>query len=192
MEIFGNVTFWVFVSFVAFFGLLIYLKVPKMITGLLDERADMIRKEIEEAAQLREDAQSILADYQRKQREAEKEAEEIVAQAKEEAALLKAETEKTLHEQIERRTKLAEDKIAQAEAQAVADVKNTAASAAAGAARRLLKDNLDDALRVDFSTALDREAERLVETAGHPDHREAVRAFIEKRAPNFGKDDDAG
>jgi len=60
------------------------------------------------------------------------------------------------------------------------------------AALAKMKDNLDDALRVDFSTALDREAERLVETAGHPDHREAVRAFIEKRAPNFGKDDDAG
>ena len=60
------------------------------------------------------------------------------------------------------------------------------------AALARMKDNLDDALSVDFSTALDREAERLVESAGHPDHREAVRAFIEKRAPNFGKDDDVG
>ena len=145
MEIFANVTFWVLVSFVGFFALLIYYKVPKLVTDLLDERAENIRKEIEEAAQLREDAQSILAEYQRKKQEAEKEAEEIVAQAKEEAELLKAETEKALQEQIERRTKLAEDKIAQAEAQAVADVKNIAATAATGAARRLLKDNLDDA-----------------------------------------------
>ena len=144
MELLANVTFWVFVSFVLFMALLAYNKVPKMIAGMLDERAESIRKELEEAAELREEAQKLLADYQRKQREAEKEAEDIIAQAKEEAQLLKAETEKTLEEQIERRTKLAEDKIAQAEVQALADVKNIAATAAAGAARTLLKDNLDD------------------------------------------------
>jgi len=144
MEIFSNVTFWVFVSLVMFFALLIYMKVPAMVTGMLDERAENIRKEIEEAAALREEAQKLLAEYQRKQQEAEKEAEEIIAQAKEEAQRLKAETEKALEEQIERRTKLAEDKIAQAEVQALADVKEIAATAAAGAARRLLKESLDE------------------------------------------------
>ena len=144
MEILANVTFWVAVSLVLFVILLAYLKVPKMVTDMLDERAETIRKELEEAAALREEAQKLLAEYQRKQREAEKEAKDIVAQAKEEAQLLKAETERALEEQIERRTKLAEDKIAQAEIQALADVKEIAATAAAGAARRLLKDSLDD------------------------------------------------
>ena len=141
--ILANPVTWVAVSFVAFILLLIYLKVPKMIGDALDERAAQIEKEIEEASQLREDAQRLYASYSAKQREAEKEAEEIISQAKEEATLLKAETEKLLEEQIERRTKLAEEKIAQAEAQAIKDVREIAADAAASAARRLLKDNID-------------------------------------------------
>ena len=144
MDIFSNVTFWVWVSTIGFVLLLIKYKVPSMATSMLDDRAAQIKKELDEASALREEAQKLLASYHAKQREAEAEADSIIAQAKEEAALLKAETEKALDEQIERRTKLAEEKIAAAEAQAMNEVKEIATDVAVGAARRLLKDNLDD------------------------------------------------
>ena len=116
MEFLAKPETWVLVSFVLFIALLAYLKVPGMIGKALDKRADAIRTELEEAQKLREEAQAILADYRRRQSDAEKEAEEIVRHAKEEAAALKVEAEKKLEENLARRTKLAEEKIARYDA----------------------------------------------------------------------------
>ena len=148
--------FWVLVSFLLFFALLFYLGVPKMITGSLDDRADKIRNELDDARRLREEAQQLLADYQRKAREADEEAKTIIEQAKWEAEALAAETRKATAESLERRTKLAEEKIARAETQAIADVRRTAVEAAIQAAENILKDKasgargdqlIDEALR---------------------------------------------
>lgn len=129
---------WVAVAFVLFVGLGIYLKVPAMLAKMLDERADKIGKELAEARKLREEAQALLAEYQKKRAEAEKDAANIVAQAKIEAEVYSVETRKKLAETIERRTKQAAQKIAQAEAAAIKEVRSTATEAAIAAASRLV------------------------------------------------------
>src|SRR5690606_5484889 len=115
-----------------------YYKVPAMVTAALDKRAADIARELDEARRLREEAQALLASYQRKQAEAMQEADAIVTQAKAEAERLAAETRANMPAQVERRTQLAQDKIAQAETQAVQEVRAGAAEVAAGAAQRLI------------------------------------------------------
>jgi F-type H+-transporting ATPase subunit b len=131
--------FWVLVTFVIFMALVLYLGVPGLIGKALDKRAAEIRTELDEARRLREEAQELLADYQRKAREAELEAKTIIDQAKHEAEALAAETKKNLAETLARRTKLAEDKIARAEAQALGEVRSSAVEAAVAAAEQILK-----------------------------------------------------
>ncbi|HUS98228.1 MAG TPA: ATP F0F1 synthase subunit B, partial [Hyphomicrobiaceae bacterium] len=114
---------WVGVAFFIFVGLLIYYGVPKLIGKALDDRADAIRNELDEARRLREEAQSLLADYQKKAREAEDEAQGIIDQARREAEALAAETRNSLQESVVRRGKQAEEKIARAEAQALTEVR---------------------------------------------------------------------
>ncbi len=133
-----DASFWALIALILFFALLAYLKVPGMVTRNLDSRADKIRDELNEARRLREEAQSLLADYQRKRREAESEAEAIVAEAKEDAERLTAETNAALEDMIARRTKAAETKIAQAETQAIAEVRARAADVAVSAAEKVL------------------------------------------------------
>jgi F-type H+-transporting ATPase subunit b len=131
--------FWVLVTFVAFVALLLYFGVPNAVTKALDDRADGIRKELDEARRLREEAQALLSDYQRKAREAEKEAQSIIEQAKREAEALAAESRKTLAENLDRRSKIAQDKIARAEAQAIGEVRSIAVETALAAAHEILK-----------------------------------------------------
>ena len=102
--------------------MLVYLKVPGMIAKALDARADKIRHELDEARRLREEAQQLLAEYQSKRKEAEQEAADIVAAAKREADLLLAEAHKKTEDYVTRRTAMAEQKIAQAEREAVNEV----------------------------------------------------------------------
>ena len=131
-------TFWVGVSFAILLMFAIRAKVPGMITKALDDRAAGIKSEIAEARRLREEAEKLLADYKRKYSEAEIEAKAIIDNAKREAEALAAETRRSLKEGLERRTKLAEDKIARAEAQAVSEVRGAAVDVAMSAAERLL------------------------------------------------------
>jgi len=142
---FSTPEFWVAVSFFGFLALLVYFKAPGLIASALDKRADGIRVELEEAQKLREEAQAMLADYQRKQRDAEQEADAIISQAKDEAERLAVETREKLAESIERRTKIAEDKIAQAEAQALKDVRAAATDLAVSAAENLIVSELKKA-----------------------------------------------
>jgi F-type H+-transporting ATPase subunit b len=135
----GNPLFWVLVAFLTFVAVVLYYRVPAVISRMLDDRADAIRKELDEARKLREDAQALLADYQRKAREAESEAQTIIDQAKREAEALAADARKALAESLERRSKIAEEKIARAEAQALSEVRATAVESAVSAAQELLK-----------------------------------------------------
>jgi F-type H+-transporting ATPase subunit b len=137
--------FWVLVSFVLFIGLIVYLKVPGKVTAMLDERAERISRELDEARKLREEAQELLADYERKRRDADKEAEAIIAQAREEAEAFAVETRQKLVEMVERRGHMAEEKIAQAEAQAVKEVRAAAAELAIAAATRIISDEVHGA-----------------------------------------------
>ncbi|MGI9379077.1 MAG: F0F1 ATP synthase subunit B [Methyloligellaceae bacterium] len=137
-------SFWVAISFFGFIGLLMYYKVPQKAGEALDKRADKIRDELEEARKLREEAQAILADYQRKQKEAEESAKEIIALAKQEAETYATETRQALAESLERRTRIAEDKIGRAEAQAMDEVRAAAVDVAIAAADKLIADNLTD------------------------------------------------
>lgn len=134
--------FWVLLSFIGFMALLAYFGVPALIGKTLDQRADGIRKELDEARKLREDAQALLADYQNKARQAENEARSIIEQAKLEAEALSTEARKALGENLERRTKMAEEKIARAEAQAVSEVRATAVGSAMAAAEKLLQERV--------------------------------------------------
>ncbi len=133
-------TFWAFMALLVFLGLLVYLKVPGKIIAALDERSNKIRSQLEDARRLREEAQALLADYQRRRGEAETEAEAIVAQARREAEALKAEARVRMTDFVARRTKAVEDRIAQAEAQAVSEVRNRAVDVASAAAARILAD----------------------------------------------------
>jgi F-type H+-transporting ATPase subunit b len=134
--------FWVAVAFVVFVGGLVYLGTHRLILNALDERSARIKAELDEARRLREEAQSLLEEYRRKQSEAEREAADIVAGARAEAERLATEAKAKSEEFLARRTRLAETKIAQAEAQAVADVRNAAAEAAVAAAERILTDTV--------------------------------------------------
>jgi F-type H+-transporting ATPase subunit b len=130
--------FWVAVAFVVFIGVLIYFRVHKLIVDGLDQRTARIKAELDDARRLKEEALALLAAYQRKQSEAEHEAAEIVAGAKAEAERLAIEAKAKMEDFLARRTKMAETKIAQAEAQALADVRAAAADAAVAAAEKIL------------------------------------------------------
>jgi F-type H+-transporting ATPase subunit b len=132
--------FWVAVSFFAFLAILLYYKVPKLIAKALDERSDAIRKELDEARRLRQEAQALLADYQNKHRNVGQEADGIVEQARREAEAFAHETRAALKESLERRTKIAEEKIERAEAQAMDEVRATAVDVALAAAEKILRE----------------------------------------------------
>jgi F-type H+-transporting ATPase subunit b len=140
MEFFHEPENWVAVCFVIFVGVIIYVGAHKKLLDALDHRAARIKSELEEASRLREEAAKLLADYQRKQAQAEREAAAIVSDARAEAERVAAETRSKMEEFVARRTKLAETKISQAEAQALADVRAAAADAAVAAAETILRD----------------------------------------------------
>jgi F-type H+-transporting ATPase subunit b len=138
MEFVYEPEFWVAVSFFLFVGGVLYLGVHKKIAAALDARADMIAKELDEEKRLRDEAEKVLADYRRKEGDAVKEAEAIISLAAKEAELLAAETSRSMKEHFERRMKLAEEKIARAETEALREVRAAAADAAVAAAQSVI------------------------------------------------------
>jgi F-type H+-transporting ATPase subunit b len=138
-----DATFWATVALFLFLALMVYLKVPGMVTKSLDGRAERIRAELEEARRLREEAQQLLAEYQRKRAEAEKEASDIVAAAEREADALRQDAKDKADEYVARRTTMAEQKIGQAEREAVNAVRASAVDIAVEAARRVLAEQGD-------------------------------------------------
>lgn len=148
-----DATFWATVALFIFLAVVVYFKVPGMVTRSLDERADRIRNELEEARRLREEAQQLLAEYQRKRKDAEKEAGDIVAAAEREAGQLVEEARKRTEDYVARRTVLAEQKIAQAERDAVNEVRSSAVDIAVEAARKLLAGKVDGKVAGDLFQA---------------------------------------
>jgi F-type H+-transporting ATPase subunit b len=142
-ELLHTAEFWVFVAFVILVALT-FKKVRTALTGGLDARAARIKAHLDEAEKLREDAQSLLAEYQRKQRAASEEAESIVAQAKNEAQRMREQAQTELEHALKRREQQALDKLAQAEAEALSAVRNQAVDLAVAASARLIADNLDE------------------------------------------------
>lgn len=135
-------TFWVAIAFAGFLGAVIKAKLPSTIGKALDERAEKIKAQLDEARELKEEAKKLLASYQRKQRDAEQEKEAMLKQAKAEAENFAAEAGVKLKESLERQAKAAEDKIAAAEAHAVKEVRNAAAQVAIKAASEALANDL--------------------------------------------------
>ncbi len=129
---------WVAIAFLIFVGVLVKLGVPNLLFKALDDRSARIKAELDEALKLRKEAEGVLAEYRRRQGEAEKTAESIILNARVEADRMAAEAQVKLEEFIARRTKMAETKIAQAEAQALADVRAAAADVAIAAAEAIL------------------------------------------------------
>jgi F-type H+-transporting ATPase subunit b len=138
VELLGDAEFWVAVAFVIFVAGLGYLGVHRMIAKSLDERAARIKADLDEARKLKDEAAELLAEYQRKRQAAEGEAQDIISGAKAEAERMATEAKTRIEDFVARRTKMAETKIAQAEAQAAADVRSAAAEAAVAAAEKIL------------------------------------------------------
>jgi len=138
MQLLRDPEFWVGIGTLIFLAIVIWKRVPQLVASSLDARAAAIAKELEEARRLRAEAEALLAEYQAKRAAADQEASSIVAEAKAEAERFGAESRAAITAQIARRGKQAEEKIAQAEAQAVADVR------AIAAAEKLITARLDD------------------------------------------------
>lgn len=143
MEFLATGPFWIFVALVIFIGILIYMKVPGMLGAQLDNHGALIANELETARRLSEEAQALLASYKKRQAEAMQEADAIIAQAKVEAKKLAEETHEAMVVQVARRQQIAEDKIQQAETQAIAEVRAAAADIAINAARSVIIDKVD-------------------------------------------------
>jgi len=137
-----NTDFVVLIAFIVFIGVLLYFKVPGMVGGLLDKRAEGIKAELDEARALREEAQTILASYERKQKEVAEQADAIVEHAKREAQAAADTAKEDLKASIARRIAAAEDQIKSAEAAAVKEVRDTAVSVSIGAAQDLIAKNM--------------------------------------------------
>lgn len=147
-----DATFIATASFILFFWTLIYLKIPAMITAALDKRSAEIATELSEAKKLREQAAALLAEYEAKKAEAERHAQELIASARDQAALAASELRADAAASLKRREQQAEEKIARAEAQAVADVRAAATEAAVAAAEKLLRAQLTPAKQADLIT----------------------------------------
>lgn len=139
-----NATFWATVALFVLIGVAVYLGVPRMIARALDARIKKIETDLAEAERLRAEAKQLLDQYARKRADADKEAEEIILAAREEAFRMTGEASASLETLIARRTRAVEEKIAQAEAQAVAEVRARSADLAIEAARVLLQEQMKE------------------------------------------------
>jgi F-type H+-transporting ATPase subunit b len=144
----------VFLGLVVFIGILVYFKVPGMIGKMLDGRAEGIEAELNEARALREEAQRLLASYERKQREVKDQADRIVAAAKEEATIAAKQARADLEVSLARRIAAAEDQIANAQAAAIKEVRDQSVTVAIAAARDVIAQQMTAA-----------ESNALIETA---------------------------
>lgn len=141
MEVLTAPETWVAVAFVIFV-IAVFKPVRRQVVTALDARAARIEKELDEAARLRDEAQALLAQYQRKHRDAMNQADEIVSRAKAESERLSAQAQKDMEASLARRERLALDRIAQAEQQAAAEVRAAAVDIAVAAAEKLIAERL--------------------------------------------------
>jgi F-type H+-transporting ATPase subunit b len=134
----SNTDFVVLIAFLLFIGVLVYYKVPGLVGRKLDERAEGIKSDLDEARAIREEAQSLLTSFERKQKDVQAQADRIVSQARDEANEAAKEAKEDIGKSVERRMKAAEDQLASAEARAVRDIRDQAVSVAVAAARDVI------------------------------------------------------
>ncbi|SFT14062.1 ATP synthase F0 subcomplex B subunit [Sulfitobacter marinus] len=134
----NNTDFIVLLAFILFIGVLFYFKVPSLLSGMLDNRAEGIKSELDEARALREEAQTLLASYERKQQEVKDQADRIVTAAKAEATEAADQARADLEKSIERRLAAAEEQIGSAQAAAVKEVRDQAIVIAVAAAKEVI------------------------------------------------------
>lgn len=157
-----NTDFIVTLAFLLFVGIVVYFRVPQIVGGLLDKRAEGIRNDLAEARRLREEAQEIYASYERRQREVKTLADDIIVNAKREATLEAEKAKKALQLSIERRLKAAEEQIVSAEGEAVRVVRDRAIQTAVAAATEILGKQASAAERsAGIDKAIDDVARRL-------------------------------
>jgi len=140
-----NTNFVVLIAFLIFVGVLVYLKVPGLLGRKLDERAEGIKADLDEARRLREEAQALLAQYERQQKDVQAQADRIVKEAKAEAEAAAVQAKDDIKASIARRLQAAEEQIASAEARAIRDVRNEAIAVATAAARDVIAKQMSDA-----------------------------------------------
>lgn len=133
---------WVAVAFLILMAVFAYFGIHRTILKALDHRRDRIKQDLDDARRLRDEAAALLADYKKRHASAEREAQDIITSAKEDAERIAAEAKVKMEDFVARRTKAAESKIAMAEAQAVADVRAAAAEAAVTAATQVLSQSV--------------------------------------------------
>ncbi len=150
----NNTDFVVSISFLLFVALLVWLRVPGRVAGLLDRRADGIRSDLDEARKLREEAKALLDASEKKKREIDEQTETIVRRAHEEAETAAEQARRDLHAAVERRIQAAEDRIASAEADAIREVQDAAANVAVAVAADVISSGMPD-----------RDADELIEEA---------------------------
>ena len=143
---------WVAIAFVILMGVFAYLGIHKTVLKALDHRAERIKAELDDARRLKDEAAKLLAEYKNKRSSAEREAAEIISNAKAEAERIAAEAKTKMEDFVTRRTKTAEGKIALAEAQAIADVRSAAANAAVAAASTSLSQSVKGSVADDLLT----------------------------------------
>lgn len=138
----GNTNFIVLLAFLLFVGILVYFKVPGLVGGLLDKRAAGIRAELDEAKALREEAQTVLASFERKQLEVQEQSERIIEQAKEEARIAAQKAKVDIKTSMARRIAAAEEQIASVRARVEKEVRDEAIRVAVTAARDVIVDQM--------------------------------------------------
>lgn len=139
----ANTDFVVVIAFLIFVGILVYYKVPALVGGMLDKRADTISSELNEARALRDEAQALLASYERKQKEVQEQADRIVTTAKDEANQAAEAAKDDIAKSITRRLAAAEEQIASAQAAAVKEVRDQAIMVAVAAAKDVIAKQMD-------------------------------------------------
>lgn len=142
MEFFSQPASWTLVAFIIFVGIGLYLKAPKMITNLLDEQIQRIKKELSDAMELKEEANTLLAEYQRKKEDALKEADDIIANAKERAQIYEQAALTKSEEIIKRQEAQSIEKINQAELQAMSKIQQTIVEQSINAAEKLVSEKI--------------------------------------------------
>ena len=157
-HLYQDPAFWVAMAIITFFLFVIWKKIPAMIGKMLDNKVSEIATQLDNAQTLREEASALLAKYQRDQRDANKVATDMIAHADAEVKLLAGEAKVQVQEMIERRTKLAEQKIIQAEANALKEIQKVAVQAATAAARELIADNMK---KVDHDALIKSDTDKL-------------------------------
>ena len=143
MHLVADPEFWVLLA-VVIFAIVMWKPMRRAVVGTLDERAMRIQGELEEARKLRDEAERLLADYRQKEREAEADARAIIAHARDEAERIAAQSARDLQQSLERRQRLAEERIAQAEAKALDEIRAAAVDVAIAAARDVIVSELDE------------------------------------------------